>query len=161
MDARARRFDLNLRNERNLAAEYQTPPSRVYPIIRAYTASSEALVTEISPRPQTLDRPRGGGLASTLAAAGLHVYTSDLRGHGESTPGAAQGGEWNYDDVVNGDIPAIVAWAHARHLDVFASFERDLIRGRTRAALATKRAKGLNVDDCVSPWTAALAWSSR
>ena len=30
-----------------------------------------------------------------------------------------------------------------RILDVFGAFERDLIRNRTRAALATKRAKGL------------------
>ena len=64
---------------------------------------------------RTLDRPRGGGLASTLAKAGLHVYTFDMRGHGESTPNAAAGGRWTYDDVVNGDIPAMVAWAHARH----------------------------------------------
>jgi predicted alpha/beta hydrolase len=63
----------------------------------------------------TLDRPSGKGLASTLAAAGLHVYTFDLRGHGESVPRAAAGGQWQYDDIVNGDIPAVTAWARARH----------------------------------------------
>ena len=30
-----------------------------------------------------------------------------------------------------------------RILDIFGAFERDLIRARTRAALAVKRAKGL------------------
>lgn len=67
---------------------------------------------------RTLDRPRGQGLASTLAEAGLHVYTFDVRGHGESSPAAAAGGRWSYDDVVNGDIPAMVAWVRQRHPDL-------------------------------------------
>lgn len=67
---------------------------------------------------RTLDRPRGQGLASTLAEAGLHVYTFDVRGHGESKPAAADGGRWIYDDIVNGDVPAMVAWARDRHPDL-------------------------------------------
>lgn len=66
---------------------------------------------------RTLDRPRGRGLASTLARAGLSVYTFDVRGHGESNSGraAAAGGTWTYDDVLNEDLPAVVTWARARH----------------------------------------------
>ena len=71
---------------------------------------------------RTLDRPRGNGLASTLAAAGLHVYTFDFRGHGESKPGAAGGGRWCYDDIVNEDIGAVVRWAHARHPELRLGF---------------------------------------
>lgn len=69
---------------------------------------------------RTLDRPRGRGLASTLAKAGLHVYTFDVRGHGESNPqsAAAAGGQWTYDDVLNGDIPAVIDWAQKRHPDL-------------------------------------------
>lgn len=66
---------------------------------------------------RTLDRPAGNGLASTLAKAGLHVYTFDVRGHGDSSPEkrAAKGGSWTYDEVLGEDIPAIVAFAHQRH----------------------------------------------
>jgi DNA invertase Pin-like site-specific DNA recombinase len=45
------------------------------------------------------------------------------------------------DGASDGDSPE--ATMMRRILDVFGAFERDLIRGRTRAALATKRAKGL------------------
>ncbi|MFC6980042.1 alpha/beta fold hydrolase [Microbulbifer taiwanensis] len=62
---------------------------------------------------RTLDRPRGRGLASTLAEAGLHVYTFDLRGHGQSS--TAGNSHWNYDEIVRGDIPAVVDWVRARH----------------------------------------------
>ncbi|MCB9685485.1 MAG: alpha/beta hydrolase [Alphaproteobacteria bacterium] len=54
----------------------------------------------------TLDRPRGGGLASALAAAGLRVAQLDVRGHGDSTGGPA-----SYDDVVLRDLPAVAAYA--------------------------------------------------
>lgn len=67
---------------------------------------------------RTLDRPRGAGLAGTLAAAGLYVYRFDARGHGESGPGAHAGGRWSYDDLALGDLPAVVAWARARHPDL-------------------------------------------
>jgi predicted alpha/beta hydrolase len=66
----------------------------------------------------TLDRPRGKGLASTLAMAGLHVYTFDFRGHGQSGATAGAGSQWTYDDLVNHDLPAVVAWARARHPDL-------------------------------------------
>lgn len=57
---------------------------------------------------RTLDRPRGGGLLSALAAAGLDVVAFDVRGHGESGPSADEGGRWRYDDIVRFDVPAMV-----------------------------------------------------
>ncbi|UQA61963.1 alpha/beta fold hydrolase [Polyangium aurulentum] len=63
---------------------------------------------------RTLDRPRGKGLASALAAEGLGVVMFDLRGHGESGPSARDGGAYTYDDFVLRDIPALVAFARER-----------------------------------------------
>src|SRR5262245_58590813 len=59
---------------------------------------------------RTLDR-RGRGLASHLAARGIAVLNFDLRGHGGSTPHAAGGGRWRYDDLVEQDVPAAVDFA--------------------------------------------------
>jgi predicted alpha/beta hydrolase len=55
-----------------------------------------------------------GGLAGFLAAKGWRVVSFDFRGHGESGPSAAQGGRYAYDDFVNGDLPAVVAFARSR-----------------------------------------------
>jgi predicted alpha/beta hydrolase len=63
---------------------------------------------------RTLDRPRGRGLVSHLAARGIAVVWPDLRGHGQSGPRADGGGDWSYDDLVEGDVPALVAWARRR-----------------------------------------------
>ncbi len=64
---------------------------------------------------RSMDRPEGGGLASTLAAAGFAVHLADLRGHGASGPVPSQGGSWGYDDIVWQDLPALVADARERH----------------------------------------------
>jgi oxygen-independent coproporphyrinogen-3 oxidase len=63
---------------------------------------------------RTLDRPRGEGLASHLARRGLAVVLPDLRGHGESGPRPSAGGDWSYDDLVERDVPALVADARDR-----------------------------------------------
>jgi predicted alpha/beta hydrolase len=60
---------------------------------------------------RSLDRPRGEGLASRLAAHGIEVYTADFRGHGESDPAPA----WTYDDIVRRDIPALARLVGSRH----------------------------------------------
>jgi len=60
---------------------------------------------------RTLDRPRGAGLASRLAAAGVETYVADLRGHGDSGPFR----EWSYDEIVRRDLPAIARFVRARH----------------------------------------------
>lgn len=60
---------------------------------------------------KTMDRPRGAGLGTTLAAMGLGVVNFDLRGHGESGPSARDGARFSYDDYVQRDIPALILWA--------------------------------------------------
>jgi predicted alpha/beta hydrolase len=63
---------------------------------------------------RTLDRPRGRGLVSTLAARGIACVVADLRGHGQSGPRADEGGDWSYDDLVEHDVPTLIAFARAR-----------------------------------------------
>lgn len=63
---------------------------------------------------RTLDRPRGRGLVSELAARGIACVVADLRGHGKSGPRAEEGGDWGYDELVEQDVPALVAFARAR-----------------------------------------------
>jgi predicted alpha/beta hydrolase len=63
---------------------------------------------------KTLDRPAGGGLASTLVGHGFAVLNADLRGHGESGPRADEGASYSYDAFVQEDIPALVRAARAR-----------------------------------------------
>ncbi len=53
---------------------------------------------------RSMDRPAGRGLASVLASGGLEVWNCDFRGHGKS----GDNGPWTYDDLVYGDIPALV-----------------------------------------------------
>jgi predicted alpha/beta hydrolase len=62
---------------------------------------------------RTLDRPRGDGLVTHLARAGVAVLWIDLRGHGESGPRAEEGGDWGYDDLV-ADVPVLLEAARAR-----------------------------------------------
>ena len=63
---------------------------------------------------RTVDRPRGRGLVSTLAAAGIACVAADLRGHGKSGPRAADGGDWSYDELVEQDVPTLVGLARSR-----------------------------------------------
>jgi predicted alpha/beta hydrolase len=63
---------------------------------------------------RTLDRPRGGGLVSHLAAHGVACVWADLRGHGQSGPRPEEGGDWGYDDLVEYDVPALVGFARQR-----------------------------------------------
>lgn len=67
---------------------------------------------------RTLDRPRGEGLCSQLAAAGILTYAYDCRGHGAANRQVAGGASWGYDEIVTRDLPALVAWVSARHPDL-------------------------------------------
>lgn len=49
---------------------------------------------------RTLARDDRPCLAGALAAAGLRVLVPDLRGHGRSGPGAGEGADWSYDQLV-------------------------------------------------------------
>lgn len=104
---------------------------------------------------RSLDRPEGEGLASTLAAAGYHVYKADLRGHGESGPLAAESGRWRYDDIVLQDIPALSAWVKKRHPDLpLVVVGHSLVGHGTLASLG--QVTGQPVDAVVS--IASNAW---
>ena len=54
------------------------------------------------------------GLVQTLADRELAVICPDLRGHGGSGPTADAGGRWSYDDLVDHDVPTLVAFARRR-----------------------------------------------
>lgn len=46
------------------------------------------------------------GFADHLAARGVDLFVLDFRGHGESRPPSARGGQWGFDDHVEHDLPA-------------------------------------------------------
>ena len=52
---------------------------------------------------------RAGSFAHELAAAGFEVFVPDFRGHGHSRPSEAGKDDWSFDDLVELDLPAIVA----------------------------------------------------
>jgi predicted alpha/beta hydrolase len=88
-----------------LHAEVLSPPEP-----RAVAVVGHAMMVDR----RTLDRPRGRGLVSHLVSRGIAVVWPDLRGHGKSGPRAEVGGRWSYDDLVEGDVPALVTYARAR-----------------------------------------------
>lgn len=55
---------------------------------------------------RTMDRPRGAGLASTLAERGMAVLNVDFRGHGESVRPSQP--RFSFDDIVRYDVPALL-----------------------------------------------------
>ncbi len=52
---------------------------------------------------------REPSFATTLAASGFDVFVADFRGHGRSVPPRAGPDDWSFDDLVELDLPAIVA----------------------------------------------------
>jgi alpha-beta hydrolase superfamily lysophospholipase len=52
---------------------------------------------------------RENAFAHALAARGLDVIVADFRGHGRSVPPRAGKDNWSFDDLVELDLPAIVA----------------------------------------------------
>jgi pimeloyl-ACP methyl ester carboxylesterase len=52
---------------------------------------------------------RSISLVAALAAAGLDVVIPDFRGHGRSVPPRAGPDDWSFDDLVEFDLPAIIA----------------------------------------------------
>ena len=56
---------------------------------------------------------RAGGILTELLAAGMGVLWFDQRGHGQSGPAPAQGGSWDYDDLV-ADAGAVARYLRTR-----------------------------------------------
>lgn len=54
---------------------------------------------------------REGSFAAAIAEAGFDVLVPDFRGHGRSRPPTAGPDDWSFDDLVELDLPAIVAAA--------------------------------------------------
>jgi len=52
---------------------------------------------------------REGSFAHEIARGGYDVLVPDFRGHGRSRPPRAGAGDWSFDDLVELDLPAIVA----------------------------------------------------
>jgi predicted alpha/beta hydrolase len=65
-------------------------------------------------RRSEFDRPQGAGLVTFLVERGWRVIAFDFRGHGESGPGAHEGGRYHYDDFVVQDLPSVHAFARSR-----------------------------------------------
>jgi predicted alpha/beta hydrolase len=57
---------------------------------------------------------RGGGLARFLASRGWTAVSFDFRGHGGSRTPAGDGASYGYDDLVRGDLPAVMSFARSR-----------------------------------------------
>lgn len=54
---------------------------------------------------RTMDR--SGGIGTALSEAGIETWVADFRGHGGSGPTPIGGGRWNYDHLVEQDVPAL------------------------------------------------------
>ena len=91
---------------------------------------------------KTMDRPRGAGLGSVLAAREYGVVPFDLRGHGESVPSARDGARYSYDDYVLRDIPAVVKFAREMFPD-----RPVIVVGHSLGAHATLAASGVFPDE--------------
>jgi pimeloyl-ACP methyl ester carboxylesterase len=81
---------------------------------RAVAVVSHAMMVDR----RTLDKPRGAGFVSQLAARGVACVVADLRGHGGSGPRADEGGDWSYDDLIERDAPALIGFARKRFGDL-------------------------------------------
>ncbi len=91
---------------------------------------------------RSLDRPAGEGLVSTFVKAGFRVAAVDMRGHGESGPGPADGAQYTYDDIVQKDIPAVIAGLKDRFGGKLAVLGHSLVGHCTLAWLGMPEAKG-------------------
>jgi predicted alpha/beta hydrolase len=78
------------------------------------TARGTAILLHSMMASRRMFHGRGRGFAHALVDRGLRVLSLDFRGHGESEPGAAEGGRWTYDDLVREDLPALVGAARER-----------------------------------------------
>jgi predicted alpha/beta hydrolase len=84
-------------------------------------------------------RRDGDSFAGELAARSIDVFVADFRGHGRSMPPRAGTGDWSFDDLVELDLPAIIA-AVARASDT--SPRELVILGHSLGGLVTCAALG-------------------
>lgn len=99
-------LEIRTRDGACLRAVVEEPPASVP--IRASVVLAHALFA----RKTTFGKRGRPGLARALAARGFRAVAFDFRGHGDSLPPRA--GSWGYDDLVRGDLPAVVDYARAQ-----------------------------------------------
>jgi alpha-beta hydrolase superfamily lysophospholipase len=87
---------------------------------------------------RSLDRPPGRGLASFFAERNWHVFTVDMPGHGEAGPGAAEGADWTYDDLVAA-MGCAIEFVHRRRPDAPL-----VVLGHSLCSHLTINARGLD-----------------
>lgn len=75
---------------------------------RAVVVAGHAMMVDA----RTLARPDRPSLVAQLVAQGMRVLVPDLRGHGNSGPLAAEGADWNYDELV-ADVGVLVELARS------------------------------------------------
>ncbi len=107
---------------------------------------------------RSMDRPPGRGLASTIAAAGWHVLLADLRGHGRSGPTPSEGGSWSYDDLVFGDLPALIGAARRVHPGLPVALVGHSLVGHVAMAVAGSGAYGQEAPPDLHVLIAANMW---
>jgi len=81
-------------------------------------------------------RPADASFAAAFAAAGFDVLVADFRGHGRSVPPRAGPDDWSFDDLVELDLPALVAAAGPGELVILGHSLGGLV---ALAALGTGR----------------------
>lgn len=83
---------------------------------------------------------RADSFAATVAAAGFDVLVADFRGHGRSRPPTAGPDDWSFDDLVDLDLPAIVATASQSSA---CAPDELILLGHSLGGLVTTAALGL------------------
>jgi predicted alpha/beta hydrolase len=139
----------------SLALEYHAPPDGAP--VRGVVWLGHAILANR----RSLDRPRGAGLASEIARAGMHTYNVDLRGHGRSPLPAERRGEWVYDELIRHDFPAVTQLLRERHPGLPIAVVGHSLTGHAAAAWIGTRPEGAPppVDALVT--IAANVWIRR
>lgn len=136
------REDVEIRTEDGIALRATVAEPTARPRVTAVLAHA------MFARRTQFDRPAPEqGWIETLARAGARAIAFDFRGHGESGTSASRGGFWSYDDLVQRDLPAVVAAARARSDDAPVVVVGHSLGGST--ALASQGAGLLHADALV------------
>ena len=82
---------------------------------------------------------KGDGFAHEFRSRGWTVFVADYRGHGKSGPTVQEGANWNYDDLVLKDLPALIERVRQAHPEGPLVFVGHSLGGHTGLAAAGLR----------------------